>query len=90
MRNLKDSSTLEARKLLRRRLCKLSRESEEVPSVLLLSGVKHLDGRIYGAGGFADVLRGSWNDQDVALKTLRVFKMIQPSLKEGTRKVVLF
>lgn len=60
---------------LRSLLIQLAKQSDKIPASLFLQGVRlHQSGRgeIY-VGGFANVHRGRYNHQDVALKVLRVF-----------------
>lgn len=54
------------------------------------SRVSYSRDRLYGAGGFADVYKGIYNGMNVALKSLRSFAMLQPSLRENARKVMGF
>ncbi len=80
----------EARWLLLRRLQKLSCDSEELPSRMILGGVSR-DGELtYGLGGLADVFHGTYQNRAVALKHLRAFRMVDASqesvMTRGSRK----
>ena len=60
---------------LRRLFLRLSRESGVIPSRLFLRGISCARDDIpYGNGQFAEVFKGQYNDQEVALKRLRVYQ----------------
>ena len=61
-----------------------------MPSTSILDNVRFPHRQVYGAGGFADVHRGTYNGEDVAVKGLRAFKKKVPSEQENARKVVVF
>lgn len=76
----------EARWLLRRRLQRLSCNSNLLPSLLNVAGVSPT-GKVVGSGRFADVYRGTYQGRDVAVKHLRIFKMIRPSDEPKVKEV---
>ena len=66
---------------------RLSYSSDMLPSAIKVKGVQCPDNRTYGTGGFADVFRGVYGKEDVALKRLRIFTMLEESKKDSIRKV---
>lgn len=60
---------------------------QALPSALFLTGVTCQDMESVGSGGFADVLCGTYKEQTVALKRLRVFQMADPSKRSTMKKV---
>lgn len=61
---------------IRRLLIKLSREARILPSSLFLIGVKCRVRESVNGGAFADIYRASYNGEPVALKRLRVFRVV--------------
>ena len=68
------ANTADHRMSLRILLVKLSKSSTKLPSSLFLNGILCFDRNSVDGGGFADIFRGTYNEQPVALKRLRVFK----------------
>ena len=66
---------------------RLSYSSDMLPSTIKVKGVQCPDNRTYGTGGFADVYKGIYGKEDVALKRLRIFTMLEDSKKQSIRKV---
>jgi hypothetical protein len=56
-----------------RTIRKLASSSGCIPRTLFLDNVQCHESDPVGGGGFADVWRGLWNDNFVALKRLRIF-----------------
>ncbi|TCD63455.1 hypothetical protein EIP91_005396 [Steccherinum ochraceum] len=61
---------------IRRLLIKLSREARILPSSLFLIGVKCRVRESVNGGAFADIYRASYHGEPVALKRLRVFRVV--------------
>ena len=75
------------RNKLRKVSLKVSLKYNILPTRLVLQGVRLLDNEQHSAGGFADVFRGVYGTEKVALKRLRSCLMSSESQKEGIRKV---
>lgn len=67
---------------------RLSYSADLFPSALRLEGVECPDGMPYGVGGYADVFRGTYEGNKVALKRLRVFQMLDEEMKAELRRVL--
>ncbi|KAH8080695.1 kinase-like domain-containing protein [Cristinia sonorae] len=68
---------VEARRhTVRRLLIRLSREAKILPASLFLSGVICRVRESVNGGAFADIYRGSFGGKPVALKRLRVFRIV--------------
>ncbi|KAF7309834.1 hypothetical protein MIND_00355300 [Mycena indigotica] len=65
-----DNLTLKARRLL----VKLSEASDTLPASLFIQGVLRVDKEATFGGTFGDIYRASYEEQDVALKRIRVFQ----------------
>ena len=59
--------------LLRRLLIGLSRKAHVLPNTLFVQGVECKDRHAIAGGGYADIFRGRFGSQSVALKRLRTF-----------------
>ncbi len=79
--------SLEARWLLLRRLQKLACEASLLPSHLYIDGVECQGRECLGNGGFADVFRGTYNGNVVAVKHLRTFNMIKTTEEPKVKRV---
>ena len=75
------------RNTLRRLTLKVALNYNILPAALILEGVKVTDGSQHGAGGFADVFRGTYVGAPVAVKKLRVYIMSTESQKRDMKKV---
>ena len=53
---------------------KLSIRSGRLPASLVIKNVRCEDTESIAGGGFADIFRGVWKDQPVALKKLRLYR----------------
>ncbi|KDQ53217.1 hypothetical protein JAAARDRAFT_39592 [Jaapia argillacea MUCL 33604] len=69
------------RRSVQRLSINLSQASEKLPPSLLLRGVVTSNDRHIGGGGFADIFRGEYAHQDVALKRLRIFQSPQEKVR---------
>lgn len=67
---------------LRRLLIFLSRSWKIIPQSLYLRGIRLEDRDPVNGGGYADIFRGSFQGQRVALKRLRHFSAVQKTEKE--------
>lgn len=65
-----------------RLLRKLIDKSCQLPSSLLIEGVKREGKNPHSGGGFADVWTGRLNEHKVALKALRIFGMDEEMKRE--------
>ncbi|KAH8101245.1 hypothetical protein BXZ70DRAFT_935130 [Cristinia sonorae] len=74
------------RSQLRRLVLDLSVRCQQVPSALFLQGVQRTDTESYAVGGFADIYRGTWHDQPIAIKCLRIFVLSPESQKTRLRQ----
>ena len=85
------SGTKDARHLLRRLLLKLVLKCDKLPHTLFLNNVQLSSTDNFGGlGGFSDVFVGIYGGQRVAIKRLRVFQNMEPSKREGVKKVHSF
>ena len=75
------------RSQLRRLVLDLSVKCEQVPSALFLKGVQRTDNESRAFGGFADIYRGIWADEPIAIKCLRMFRLSTDSQKARLRQV---
>lgn len=66
----------------RRLLKKLAAACGAFPPSLFLEGVRLVDDSPIGAGGFADIFRGSHNGQDIVLKRIRVYQSQRSEFNE--------
>ena len=72
---------------LRRLLLRLALAYDLLPQGVRISGVERANPDTAMCGGFADIYRGEYKNQAVALKRLRVFQMMEPSRKQRVKKV---
>lgn len=82
-----DAAVRYPRSQLIRLVLDLSLKCQQVPSALFLKGVKRTDTETRAAGGFADIYRGTWSSQDIAIKCLRIFILSPESQKARLRQV---
>lgn len=61
---------------IRRLLIRLSKEARILPASLFLTGVVCRVRESFNGGAFADIYRASLGDRPVALKRLRVFRVV--------------
>ena len=71
-------------------LIRVIEKTGKLPSQIFLLTVKCTDRRTHGVGKAVDVFCGSLGDSKVALKHLRVFRMVVPSQRLGLEKVTIF
>lgn len=81
-----DMST--TRRRLRRLLLRLALKYDQLPSGIHISGVTCACTESIVCGGFADIFKGVYKGEVVALKRLRVFQMMEPSRKARVKKVI--
>jgi hypothetical protein len=62
------------RREARRVQISLSENCNNLPLSLTLQGVSLLEDNVISGGGFADIFRGSYRNEVVALKRLRIFQ----------------
>ncbi|KAG5652037.1 hypothetical protein H0H81_006528 [Sphagnurus paluster] len=53
---------------------RLSKQAELYPRVFNLDGVKGTDSPVVASGGFGDIRQGTYNGQEVCLKTIRAYQ----------------
>lgn len=78
-----------SRDQLQRLSVKMAATHDLFPKLLILQGVKCKNRQQRGAGGFADVFRGTYRGSKVGLKRLRAYSMISDTEKEALKKVRL-
>ncbi|KAF7330803.1 Protein kinase domain-containing protein [Mycena venus] len=92
LQDLLDSDeSLRCRPLLSKALIRLSRECELHPTCFTLSGVKKVGQQVAG-GGFGDIWKGLVGGQNVAVKSMRVFRDddVKASLKKLGREALIW
>lgn len=84
---LADNQSLCNRGTLVRLMVKLSTKFCQLPKELFLTGVTRSTTDYLASGSYGDIFLGEFQQQQVALKRLRVYQMIDESKKEKMKKV---
>lgn len=70
---------------------RLSKQAELYPRVFNLDGVKGTDSPVVASGGFGDIRQGTYNGQEVCLKTIRAYQNQKDKIaKMLARELVLW
>lgn len=74
---------------LRHALARLCQLSDSLPSSVILRKIDQSETQVAGCGGFADIYRGSYKGEAVAIKQLRAYDFTAPenSDADAIRKV---
>ena len=87
MAGVQNDPQLSRRPIILRVLLRVLEKTGKLPAEIFLTNVECSDRRTYGIGKGIDVFSGSRGTQRVALKHLRVFRMVVPSQRVDLEKV---
>ncbi len=78
------------RRILHRTSVRLSQKADKLPESIYVRGVKIVDRHNLNGGAFADIYKGVYNGEEVAVKKLRVTLYQSPDKRTKTIKVCSF